>query len=303
MRAALLAGCALAGALAGTAMAQPGSPVGDWDIVVTGSQQGVAFLHFESDFTIHGWEAVTHRQALPSTFDPNQRGDTTPAPAAGVFYFIGYTPVTGSWNFATSGRIIGNLTQDEVALTGGYSFNGVAHPGRNLVLNVLESPNPTSLDHRVRHTTWGGVPLAAVPLGVTPGPVDLSGTWLAQGSVTALSTNGATSTQYFTELLTLKSLTGGDPTGFFTDLAASPFAAQSYVITGTGPGYTNVGVALQSSKKRLSVVLREGDFTSDITILRAVDGPLNTNKFTSNLVGTDDNASIVKYRLQRTVTD
>jgi len=311
LRAAVLAGCVLAGALAGTASAQPGSPVGDWDVRVTGGSQGVAFLHFESDFTLHGWEVITRHVAPVSSDLSDLRGNTgrggdgsATSSTSVSFFFFGYTPLTGAWNFATSGRLVGNLS--EVDGGSSFSFNGVAHPGRNLVLNATESPNPTGLDHNVRHITWNGVPLASVPLGVVSTPADLSGTWVAQGSVTSFGTNGAASSQAFTELLTLKSLTGGDPTGFFTDLASSPFAAQSYVITGTGPGYTNVGLALQSAKKRISVVLREGDFTGSNTLLRAVEGPLNTknaSNFNATATGTDDNLSSVRYRLRRTVVE
>jgi hypothetical protein len=228
-------------------------------------------------------------------------GSTTNSGGTTNFVFFGYTQVTGSWAIASSGKLLGSLGEVDGS---GFSFTGVARPGKSLVLNATESPNPSAVDHGIRHATWSGAPLAAVLLGVTPpAQVDLSGTWIAQGNVLSASTNGST-VQSATELLTLKSLTGGDPTGFFTDLASSPFAAQSYVITGSGPGYTNVGLALQSSKKRLSVVLREGEFAGSNTILRAFEGPLNTNKFISNpMGGTDDNLSLLKYRMQRYVLD
>jgi len=298
------------------ANAQPVSPVGDWDFVITGSQQGVGFLHFESDGTIHGWEVVTHRQTIPSSDQSDLRGNTggrggSTSGTNSIFIFIGYTSVTGSWAVATSGKVFGNLSADEVSFVSGYSFTGVPHTGK-FVLNATESPNPTSLDHNVRHTIWSGVPLAAsAPLGVVPPTVaDLSGTWLAQGTVTTFTTNSLSASESFTETLTLKSLTGGLPSdGWFTNLvglAASPFAAQSYMITGTGPGYTNFGLALQSSKKRLSMFLREGDFSSDATSLRVVEGPLNTRNatnFNATAGGTDDNSAIVKYRLRRYVLD
>src|ERR1044071_1191804 len=153
LRAELLAGCLLAGALAaGVANAQPVSPVGDWDFRITGSQQGVGFLHFESDGPIHGWEAVTHRQSIPSSDQSDLRGNTgsrggsTSSGSNNVFYFIGYTPVTGSWAVATSGKVFGNLSADEVSFVSGYSFTGIPHTGK-FVLTATESPNPTSLDH------------------------------------------------------------------------------------------------------------------------------------------------------------
>src|SRR6185369_12487987 len=150
LRAGLLAGCVLAGALAaGVANAQPVSPVGNWDFRITGSQQGVGFLQFLDDGTILGWEAVTHRQTIPSSDQSDLRGNTgggdrggsTSSGTNSTFQFIGYTPVIGSWATNSSGKVFGNLSADEVSFVSGYSFTGVPHANK-FVLNATESPNP-----------------------------------------------------------------------------------------------------------------------------------------------------------------
>jgi len=311
LRAALLAGCVLAGAFAGVAQVQPASPVGNWDFVVSGAEQGVAFLTFNADNSIGGWEVITFRpNNNVSTSEIGRNGGVSSNAAPTVdFFFFGYTPVTGNWNFATSGQIVGFVAEGDATGVFGsqFSFHGRTRPGKSLVLNAIESPGPSDLDHRIRHTVWSGVPFVSSVLTGVPPPaaqVDLTGNWLAQGSVTsAASTNGGGSVATFTEFLTLTSLPkASNIPSFFTDLAASPFATSSYLITGTGPGYTNFGLALQSSKRRIAVVLREGDFTSSNTVLRAVEGPLNTNRFTATAGGTDDNSSNVHYRLQRLAT-
>jgi hypothetical protein len=300
LRAALLAAGVLAGALAGVAQAQPVSPTGNWDFVISGAEQGVGFLTFNGDNTLGGWEVVTFRphNTISTPEIGRNGGGSTTTTTSSSFFFFGFTPVTGNWSVATSGQILGFLTEGDATGVSGsqFSFRGHTRAGKSLVLSTTESPGPTDLDHSARHTVWSGVPEAT-------NVVDLSGTWLAQGSSATVSTNGGSTVGTFTEFLTLTSLPkASNVPSFFTDLAASPFATSSYLITGTGPGYTNFGLALQSSKRRISIVLREGDFLSDVTLLRALEGPLNTNRFTATAGGTDDNGSNVHYRLQRVAT-
>src|SRR5258708_5132612 len=95
-QAGLIAGVLLGAAIA--AQAQPASPEGIWDFRISGSQRGVAFVTFNKDNTLNGWEIVTHRPH--STGSSNPRGGTNSAPSTSTDSFFGYTPLSGNWNQA-----------------------------------------------------------------------------------------------------------------------------------------------------------------------------------------------------------
>ena len=194
----MVANCVIG--LAGVASAQPASPVGNWDLLISGAEQGVGFLTFNSDSTVGGWEIVTFRpNNQPTEFTFGRQGIETNGGNTAEFFFFGYTPVTGNWSIATSGQLVGFIAESDGTNVVGsqFSFHGHTRAGKSLVLNTVESPGPIPLDHSPRHTTWSGAPLTNV--------VDLTGSWLAQGSVSIMDTNG-TSSASFSELLTLTSL-------------------------------------------------------------------------------------------------
>jgi hypothetical protein len=135
---------------------------------------------------------------------------------------------------------------------------------------------------------------------------DISGNWYAQGMVSDSGISRETFTEFFT-LDNMAALAGSATKAatlpeIFTDIASSPVGGNAYLVTGSGPRYTNYGVALLSSKKRLGLVVREGDFATEQTILRAVEGPINTNKSTATLQGTDDNDANVRFQMRKFVT-
>src|SRR5215510_3551447 len=61
----------LAGAASALAQSEFPTPVGTWDCVVSGAQQGLAFLTFDKDFSISGYEVITFNPKNPTD---NPRG-------------------------------------------------------------------------------------------------------------------------------------------------------------------------------------------------------------------------------------
>ena len=57
------------------AAAQFASPVGTWDCVVSGSENGIAYLTFNADYTFNGYEVLTPKSAVSSTNENVRGGD------------------------------------------------------------------------------------------------------------------------------------------------------------------------------------------------------------------------------------
>ena len=121
-----IAALAVAGAMAplSEATAQtPQSPLGTWDLSITGNQIGLARLTFDADFTYHGYQFM-RPGPLPSSSttpapDPRFPGGeptrdgvvTPPAPTTPPTNFIGGTIMTGTWAYDDKGKVIGLLDQ------------------------------------------------------------------------------------------------------------------------------------------------------------------------------------------------
>src|SRR5215813_6120335 len=89
----LLSGAVLC--LAATGAHAQNDPSGTWDFVVSGSQQGVAFLTFNKDFTLSGFEVITSYTPPPSP-EGRDGTDTGRVPSSGGVsnqFLIGFGPV------------------------------------------------------------------------------------------------------------------------------------------------------------------------------------------------------------------
>ena len=136
--AAFSAACLLLGSIAPIAQAQPASPVQVWDIVVSGTQRGLAQITFSSDFTLSGVEIITGTIHDSST-DTNPRGpffsgSRLPFPentnSTPVTNFYGRAYLSGRWTYDSAGRTIGVMSESggPDSLTNGISFKAVVRP-------------------------------------------------------------------------------------------------------------------------------------------------------------------------------
>jgi hypothetical protein len=303
----LFLGASLLCALATPARAQE-DPSGTWDFVISGSQQGVAFLTFEKDFSINGFEIIT--SYTPPVTEDGRGGtenDRDPSVSATLSnqVLIGFTPVSGTWNFDLKGRTIGFLNEGEEAggdLALSASFIATVRGGRRLTMKVTDSPNPERVDFKPRHRVYKGIPLQPND--------DISGEFFANG-VHNSETNGAA--QKFTEFYTLTnfvSAVAGDPSfldafpvfASIADPEGDNGSANAYFMTGHGPGYTNWGLALFSAQRKLAIVSVMTDTVNSNSLLRSLSGNFKVGSGVNGagrLFGTDDVLARISYRTWR----
>ena len=248
--AALSAALLLLGGTAPMARAQT-FPIGTWDLVISGSQRGVAQLTFASDNTITGTEIMTATIRNASS-DTNPRGpffsgtrspfpeNPNPTP---VTNFYGRAFISGTWTVDSLGRTIGVFTESggPDSLTNGVSFKAV---GKDAVRMNLEAVRGG------RHIHYRGIPLNSL--------ADFSGDFYGLGS---------TSRQPFTELFTLTP-------------AAAP---NTYDVVGVGAAYNIMGWAYVSAKKQMAFVTLSDQTTNGI--LRSLAGPFSLTKGVGSLRG------------------
>jgi hypothetical protein len=117
-----MSGAITAAALVLGASAQagaPASPVGDWDMLLSGSgQSGIAFITFSDDGTFSGHQSLVPSQTSISSdssggrnpggdsgrsgFDTNSTGSTV---------LFGFGPVSGPWQYDDKGHVVGFFTE------------------------------------------------------------------------------------------------------------------------------------------------------------------------------------------------
>jgi hypothetical protein len=206
----------VAAALFGTAITivAQSSPVGDWDVVLSGNQKGVAQITFNADFTITGTEVITTRpdpapddnprQGLPGR-DEDTNGDTNTV----LTVFFGSSPLVGTWAYSGSG-IVGLLTEGDETLMNGISIQGKRSGNRLTLVGT----------HEGRKIHYQGIPLMTQS--------NIMGTFFVKGKKDG---------EPYVEILNL-----------------TPDVTENrYLVSGQGPGYDLMGFALLSGQKKLAI--------------------------------------------------
>jgi len=272
-------------------------PSGTWDFVISGSrQQGVAFLTFAKEGTITGFEVTTSYTPPPSS---DGRGDSgvgrTPGSTGSTNLFVfGLVDIAGSWNYDAKGRTIGFLNQDLES----SSFVATVKPGRRLTMKVTDSPNPALLDFQPRNRVFKGIPIEPTD--------DVSGNFYADGLKSATN-----SSQKFIEFFSLANLAAAAEADssfvtnfpFFTNILANPdTTGNAYFYAGSGPGYTNFGVALFSAQKKMAIASIQASAADTNGILRSVSGGFNVGSGINGagrLLGVDEDSDRISYKVRR----
>lgn len=193
----LLAGAFLAGSLMASS-AQVNSPVGDWDIVMSGSRQsGLLMLHFEplvgNVGVVDGYaifssspKTSSSTDGRPGSTDPDRGGtgstSTNTIVGSTNVNVFGFSYLTGQWGYDSSGKVVGYYSD---SLTNAFNFNGKVVANQRLTMVAL--------------TPIGKVAMRGVPLvPVTTGGLDFD-----QSSWYGTQSSGDQNYQEFFKLNTL----------------------------------------------------------------------------------------------------
>jgi hypothetical protein len=274
--------------------ATTGSPIGTWDFVMNGAENGVAFITFSSDYTFTGVQIIAPRKPTVLTSTPAEVtiGRYTGEPVGrtaetnavveppstnstgsskNVLYgFYAFeppgSPLGGRWTYDAAGRVIGSWGEigqrfDGAVtntVTNSVSFAALVVPGKRMTMTGSSG---------VGTVTFQGVPFTPVP--------DISGGWYGQTTREG---------QKFYEFIDISVRTAG------------PFP--SFTVTGDGPTYAFNGIALVSSQKRIAFHTTWTTPTNT-TIARAVAGQFKPNASKGTMKGSEDPAMSVTLKIAR----
>jgi hypothetical protein len=246
-RATFAATALLAGFLS-SAQAQ-NTPVGPWDVVLSGPQRGLMQITFVADFTLNGFEIITQKPRSAHASDDadvrtpdgsDSRGGADSGSSL-ITTIYGGASLDGTWTYDNRGRVIGVINEVGETGTNAISFTATVRPGSRINM----------VGHRDgRRISYRGVPVAAL--------ADFSGNYYS---------NGTRAGKPFTELYTLTP--GTDP--------------NTYDIVGTGPNYGLAGTLLVSGQKRVAIYTATTETTNGL--IRSVTGSFNLSTGSGNVLG------------------
>ncbi len=289
-----LAAFAVAGLLLGSSATRaqtPPSPVGDWDLVYSGSQKGLAVLSFNLDNTLTGFEIVrpVPRKGSSMDVDPRHPGGesarttvtttTTSTSSKVVTNLLGSAPITGIWYHDAAGKTIGLLNEivQSVTPVESYMTNQLGEIVTNVTLVITSETNGISFravvvpGSRITVCTYspnGNNILRGTPVNTLQ--VDQSGDFYAFGKRDTLN---------FVE---------------FFNAQQDPLLPTRYDIGGVGAGYSFTGRMLVSRSKQIAVATLSLDGSS---VLSVYTGSFNLVSHKGKLSGVDSSDRKLTYSL------
>jgi hypothetical protein len=294
-------------------------PVGTWDCVVSGSEQGVAHLFFNADGTLAGRVILTFSGKTTGTFTNK-----------GITYtnFVGGARLDGRWSYATptsTNRIVGfingvsGLAGTTTSVTNGLSFSGTARGTRlTLMASGYSGPVtfrgiPLETTNALTGTSYANGSKQGTPapftevFDLTPAPeLDLITTSL-RTTIDCSSTNVTLETDHFstTNLDSIINITNYFTyvivtqqvcfvTNTVTTTLFNQFPANYYAVVGGGPAYEYTGRILVSRQNYAAFYQARGVNDEFITVYA---GPFNPSTGRGSLLGTDGVSRNIKYAI------
>ncbi len=321
-RALLAAGWLLLGGLGSLSpAATPVSPVGTWDLLISGAEQGIAYITFSDDFSLSGYEAIT--PTLPSPPSDNPRGfgengrviTTTTSTGTTQTNFLGFAFISGTWSYDINGRVIGVLTEGNEnsvkcttndlvtsSISNSTTVTIITNVDGSLTTNLTQFSTTNFFTNTVINCTTNPLTnalsfTASVGPAVNPSRITIK----TVGSNTRTTLSGVPATTvpdisgsyyamrklgqglYFTEFLTLT------PSAQFFG---------GFDVQGQGSDYELTGIALLSSRKRLNLVTVS---TATNAPLFSAVGPVTYRNGLTNIIGnlkgSDSSSTRMNYQM------
>jgi len=295
------------------------APIGAWDCVVSGNQQGVAHLFFNADGTIGGRVILTFSGKSTGVFTNN--GIT-------LTNIFGGARLEGRWSYASptaTNRIVGfingisGLAGTTTAVTNGISFSGTAKGSRLTLATSGYSGQmtfrgiPLQETNRLTGTSYGtglkqGAPGPFTEVFDLAPATDLeSVTTSFRTTMDCWSTNITVDTDFhsvtnFDSIINITNysthiiVTQQDC--FVTNTVATTlfnqFPANYYAVVGGGPAYEYTGRMLVSRQNYAAFYQARGENDRFITVYA---GPFNPSTGRGTLLGTDGVVRNIKYNI------
>ena len=295
--AALAVASLLMGSSATRAQTPPPSPVGDWDLMFSGSQLGLAYITFDSGNTLSGFEIVRPKPQKSSSssveVDPRfglvepgrniivTSGGSTPKVVTNL---LGSAPLNGVWYYDASGKTIGIINQ----------LSQTVEPVESYVTNIFNGEITTNVTLVVKSETNAISFRAVVAPTATPPRITIN-TYGPDGN-NVLRGNPPTPLPVPLEPM-FYGIGKRDGLNFveFSDPVQDSVIPNLYFVNnGMGPGYAFEGRVLVSNHKQIAIVT----LTQDIgNLLTVYTGSFNLSTHKGKLSGEDSNAKKTSYNV------
>lgn len=322
----LASGCLLCGS---SLQAQP-SPVGTWDLVLSGKRDGTAYITFYDDGTFAGFEALVPRQQTGGEIavgrnggadDLTRNGFTTSTdPVLGTQIF-GAGAIEGPWAFDNRGRTVGyfievtalencvttSVPYDTNQFTSGFPITETNFVGETIfcVRNTI-STNDGGASFGIEEICYTNVTTCSALTNA----ISFTGKVVEGKRITLVASTPFGDTTYRGVPAESLDDISGDYYGSmkrgqqtfqeFFSLGAVDFGFPNiYEVAGTGPGYSYHGSVILSSKKKMSFVvgIDPPNPTNSVEVIRAVTGGFKPSKVSANLKGLEQPGGTITNRI------
>lgn len=245
----------------------PPSPVGVWDITITGNVVGSAVIQFYADNSLGGYVLITPKGSGKS---PN-----LPDPPA-----EGFTGVTGQWTVDVKGHLVGFVSGGSNDLPLDMSIAGVIK-----LSTIPTKPSTISFTGTGSDGIWHfrGTPAADLP--------PIADSWSA-----LVRKDGVNFNEFF-ELIAFD-ICVDDPAPLDVSLCQVFLSGYIYNLDGSGPGYATEGMVMVNAGGRIGIALAEliidkgTGIPADTGNIRSVTGKMKPTSFTVS--GHDEEHLIIR---------
>jgi len=286
------------------AAAQYASPVGTWDCVISGRENGVAYLTFNGDYTFTGYEVLARKSAGTQTNENVRGGDdigrsVESSVSGGKTNFSGFALISGYWSHDVTGKkILGFYTEGNNS----ESCTTNQTVTESTTVEVVDNGDGTYTTNLSTFFVTNDVRTCEI-VGLTNG---LSFTAIVRPgvriSLKATSINGNKSLKCVpaTEIADLSGNYYGEgkQAGLnfteFLGLEASGEYPNAFDVVGLGAGYELEGIALASRQKKFGLMYQR---SREDDPLFSVSGSINYSTLKTSLKGFNRNGQKLAYKM------
>jgi hypothetical protein len=294
----LILGCL---GISNVSQAQFYSPEGTWDFVVLGAERGVAYITFEDDFTLSGYEVLTPAARKSTQVNETRGGDsigryTTESSGPTITTktnLLGFAMINGFWTYDTKGHVIGIYTEGnevEICTTNQLIVTTFETNIVDGVSVVTTSQSTNFVTDCVTEGVTNGISFTGV---VRPGKRMVIKSTSAIGRYTLRGVPAA-EVPDFSGWHWAMARSGGPQFTEFLRASPSQEFANVFDIVGLGAGYELGGWAIVSSHRQVGLVANGSSAG-----LTSVVGPYSFRKEKGTLKGSDLHGNRITYQINR----
>ena len=275
------------------------SPVGTWDLNLSGAMQGIAYISFDESGGLSGYELINPKSPAALSTDrgaTDQSRTNDLSNSSSNIVLQGFAMISGNWAFDQKGRVVGIYTEggdNRECVTNTeittVVTNTVIDFGTNVVTVTLTNYVTNVVTTCVTNAVTNGLSFVAT---VRPNSMTMKST-TTYGNVTLHGKQAIELADISGNYFATGRKTGAPDFNEFISLTPSEFF-NVYYISGIGAGYEVSGVGVISSTKRLGIALLNSATNSSLT---TGVGTYNYRRGSADIGTQDGNSVLGRYKI------